>query len=348
MRSSIVALSLTVLGCFMLSCAPVPAPDPARPEKVFTPPGAKPVTVLSLSESGELIAVGRFDGTSALLDRQGKVLTSWPSPTGSWVTLNAVNERLGLVVSGSGSYDVTVRRTSDYSVVATQQLGYSASTVAFHPKEAVVLIGTDVLRDREGLVRRYDIDQKRWDDILDTKKVAGVEIEIPGVYGLEFSPDGTRLAVLTRSTVLLLDWKSQKVVHTIARDGKHLYQLLHFSRDGKQLVLSDRNRTFWVYDTATWVGRKVTIPDDEQMLWFCITGDDKYLCAVIATPDGSRYQGRWAVYSFPDIKPLAYVTAHEGTIQHIVADPKEDKVLTGGGDGKIMLWSLTEVLKPKK
>jgi WD40 repeat protein len=243
---------------------------------------------------------------------------------------------------------VSVRQTGDYSVVATQHLGYPASTVAFHPKEPVVLIGTDVLRDTEGLVRRYDIGKKRWDDILDTRKVAGVEVEIPGVYGLEFSPDGTRLAVLTRSTVLLLDWKSQKVVHTITQQGKHLYQSLHYSRDGNRLVLSDYNRTFWVYDTTTWAGQAVVIPDDEQMGPFCVTRDGKYVCAVIFTPDGSKYQGRWAVYSFPDIKPLAYVTAHVGTIQRIVADPKENKVLTGGGDGKIMLWSLDDVLKPKK
>ena len=347
MKTLVVALLFIVLGCSMISCAPGPASDPVKPEKVFTPPGKDPIHALALSESGEFIAVGRFDGTSALLDRQGKVLKSWPSAKGSWVTLCAVNERLGLVVSGSGSDDVSVLQTGDYRVAATQQLGNSASTVAFHPKEPVALIGTDVLRDREGLVRRYDIDKKRWDDILDTKKVAGVKVEEPGVYGLEFSPDGTHLAVLTRSTVLLLDWKSQKVVHTIAQQGKQLYQSLHFSHDGKRLVLSDHNRTFWVYDTTTWVGQAVVIPDDQQMGRFCVTRDDKHICAAIATPAG-RSQGCWAVYSFPDIKPLAYVPAHEGVITHIVADPKENKVLTGGADGKIMLWSLDEVLKPKK
>lgn len=337
----------------MFSSAPGAASDPAKPEKVFAPPGEDQdiIEVLSVSESGDIIAVGRSGatsaGTSALLDRQGKVLKSWTSAKGAGVTLCAVNERLGLIVSASGSYDVSVLKSSGYSVVAKQELGYTASTVAFHPKEPVVLIGTDVLRNTEGLVRRYDPDKKRWDEIFDTKKVAGVKIEEPGVRGLEFSPDGTRLAVLTGSTVLLLDWKTQKVVHTIAWDGKHLYQSLHFSRDGKRLVLSDHNRTFWVYDTATWTSQKVVIPDDEQMKRFCITRDDKYLCAVIATPDGSDYQGRWAVYSFPDIKPLAYVTAHVGSIQHIVADPKENKVLTGGSDGKIMRWSLDEVLKSK-
>ena len=81
---------------------------------------------------------------------------------------------------------------------------------------------------------------------------------------------------------------------------------------------------------------------------FCLTPDNKYLCAVISTPYSPDYQGCWALYSFPEIKPLAYVPANMRSVSQIIADPKGDKVITGGGDGTIMSWSLDDVLKSSK
>jgi WD40 repeat protein len=342
----VIFLVVLILGCLMFFRSPVPAVSPVEPTAVLTPPGKGAISALSTNESGEMIAIGRFDGTSALLDRQGKVLHRWSSPKGSWVTVNAINSHLGLVVSSSGSDEISVLQASDYQAIATQQLGYSVSALAFHPKEQMMVIGTDVLRDKEGLVRSYDFEKKQWIEYLDTKKIPGIEINIPGVYGLEFTPDGDHLAVLTRSTLLLIDRKTNKIARTISQQGSQLFQSMRFSRDGKHLVLSDHNRTFWIYDTASWEGESFTIPDDYQMGRFCLSRDNKYLCATINTPSG-RTGGRWAVYSFPKVEKIAYVAGHEDIITRIVADPKGNNIFTAAGDGKVLLWSLDEILKQK-
>ena len=348
MKTSSVAplLVLIIFGCLMCMSFSPSAADPIKPEKEFTVPGAGHVTSLSVSESGEVIAIGRTDGTSVLLDRQGKTLKSWPAPERSWVNVIAVNSRLGLVVTGygGGSDEVSIRQTRDYSVTSTQELGYIPSAVAFHPKEPIILLGTMVLNGKEGLVRSYNFDKKQWNEILDTKKIPDVDIRDPGVAGLKFSPDGTQLAVLARSTLLVMDWKSQKIVRAISLPGSQLFQSLHFSSDGKRLVLSDQGHTFWIYDTTTWVGTEVRPPKIGGR--FCLTRDDKYLCAAIDTTTGGE-KGRWAINSFPDLKPLAEVVGHDSPITQIVADPKENKILTGGADGKILRWSVEQILKPR-
>jgi WD40 repeat protein len=164
----------------------------------------------------------------------------------------------------------------------------------------------------------------------------------PGVWGITFSPDGTRLASTGEDRVARL-WNSTTGALTATCRG-HTSKVLGvaFSPDGKRLVTTSADGTVRQWDSAT--GREVEPPYDRH------SGE---VAAAVYSPDG-----QWVASSGTDRtvrvwratgrQDMAVLHGHTGTVTRLAFAPDGRRLAslsveteTGWpGDGAVRVWEV--------
>ena len=179
-------------------------------------------------------------------------------------------------------------------------------------------------------------------------KAAKTRLGKGGINDMQFSPDGTQLAVGTDIGVWLYDTRTGKELSFFAG----MSESVAFSPDGRFLANSSSSgrKGIQLWETAT--GRKValpSVPSSTRALQF--SGDSKTLVSV----SGWKYahaQGRTKVYT-TDKLDIEARQVSVGNAEMQVLWPKDlhtypeiyalahDKFAIGKSDGKIRLWDTT-------
>jgi len=179
-------------------------------------------------------------------------------------------------------------------------------------------------------------------------KAAKMRLGKGGINSMQFSPDGTQLAVSTDIGVWLYDVKTGKELSFFAG----MSESVAFSPDGRFLANSSSSgrQGIQLWQTAT--GRKVAlsnVPSSTRALQF--SGDSKTLVSV----SGWKYahaQGRTKVYTM-DKLDIETRQVNVENVEMQVLWPKglhtypeiyaltHDKFAIGKSDGKIRLWDTT-------
>ncbi|MGI5488987.1 protein kinase domain-containing protein [Microtetraspora malaysiensis] len=139
-----------------------------------------------------------------------------------------------------------------------------------------------------------------------------------------FSPDGTRLAIVRRSTVELWDWRS----------GRRLWQAavpapaaVAFSPDGRRMAVTGRDQR--LLDTAT--GKQIGRPFGDEgglEVWFTRSG------RVLIVMDVRRRFTRWDTGS----RAVVGVPARNVSWGEAAYSPVEDLIALTQDKGRTMLW----------
>jgi WD40 repeat protein len=178
---------------------------------------------------------------------------------------------------------------------------------------------------------------KHFPNVQVERDVNGFDLTVgasTGVATVDFSPDGTLLAVGGDSgTVLIKRFPSVELVRVLRGHTQSL-QRAAFSRDGTRLVTASLDGSARIWDVAT--GRPLHV----------LRG--RYSRGVLAasfSPDG-RLVAVGARDHLVDVwnastgERVASIPEQPGGMWAVVFDPKAQWLATGGYDGAIQLWEL--------
>lgn len=145
-----------------------------------------------------------------------------------------------------------------------------------------------------------------------------------------FSPDGTRLVVMTdRDGVLVCDAADGRPL-TVIRPG-HLPRNGSWSPDGTLLSLSDGFRSF-TFDAATGAQVSAMMEYDDYVLGSRFSADSALLLTHC-------YDNTARIHDSRTGRMLVSPLRHMGVVRSAVFSPDEERVLTASMDGTVRLWN---------
>jgi WD40 repeat protein len=92
--------------------------------------------------------------------------------------------------------------------------------------------------------------QLRHFDLRNAKETRALMLAHAAAQAADFSADGTRLAVSSRSEIRVLDTASGHEVQTLARDTHEMHWTVRFHPNGRWLISGGRGRA-WIWDVET-------------------------------------------------------------------------------------------------
>jgi len=277
------------------------------------PEGGSPVSALSFSTDGSVLAIGHVDGTLELMDplwgdKLGecesdgrRVMALAFSPDGSWLAAGSENKTLR--VWDAHTWQLRQREYFDGAV----------NTVAFSPDGRKLASGDEdktiqvrdmhtaellhEFKDHKGAVNSLAFSPdgrviaSGSDDTLVTFRsvetgevLSVIDSHRARVNVLAFSPDGRWMAVGTARGgihVWAIESNEQVCEFHVDRPADQVLALV-FSPDSRWLVVADNDKTLWVYDALT---REVllTLPSTDRSSAVALSPDGRLL-AVGGTP----------------------------------------------------------------
>lgn len=311
---------------------------PAPIELGALPPGIHPINAVDLSPDGKLVAVGRASVVQVFDVESGREL----------ITLGGHKDLIQSVrfspdgsLLAAGSYQIVslwnvppaaakagastpVPKPEDWSVQHT--LGpheFRVLAIDFSPDGALLATGGGEPA-RTGEVKLWEVKKGLLIHTFD-------RLHSDAVYGVRFSPDGTKLATVSADKFLkVLDVPTRKAVRAYEGHSNHVLAV-DWKSDGKQIVSGGADHVLKVWDFESGDLIK-TIPAGGKpatsVRWIAgkpealaATGDGK---VKVWNPDGAN-----AVKEFAG--PNDYVFA-------VAASADGSRVAAGGSDGILYLW----------
>ncbi len=323
-------MSPRILGVYalLLSAALARADGKPAPRPLGSHSGG--IASVHYSPDGKLVASGGGD----------KFVRVWEAATGKEV----------LTLKGPSSFTCVVRFSPDGHTVAAA--GYEAgagNAIYLHD----VRTGKELPRlpgHASGGVRRllftpdgkqivsagFDGHVRVW-DIESAKELRSFKAESGTVYGLAMSADGKTVATAGRDGLRLWDLATGAEQ---PRDGmaKHNCVACALSPDGK-LVASGDSGTVTLWEAAT--GKEVmTLRGYKgELSYLVFSGDGR----TLFTGSYDRMIRVWEVRSG---RLLHEREAHTGWVWGISLSPDEQKLVSCSVDGRLLLWDLSEVIRP--
>ena len=154
-----------------------------------------------------------------------------------------------------------------------------------------------------------------------------IRLEHGGIYSLEFSPDSSRLsAAMGDGTVLLFDTDNFNIYREIDL-GPRVYSAA-FSPDGSAVLAGDSSGKLHIYWPYNGTQSCIQAHSDRifNTLWF--DNDSLLSCGE----DGlvKRFDG--------NMNEMEILSAHNDTVICLSASPGGRYLISGGWDGKLVLW----------
>ena len=147
---------------------------------------------------------------------------------------------------------------------------------------------------------------------------------------LQFSPDGTRLAVTTSIGIWLYDVQTWKEIDLFAAHTGSI-ESVSFSPDGKTLVSAGTDKTIRLWDVETGNLLKSLIGHTGTVLSVSFSPDGTMIAS--GGTDGSVLL--WSADTGNLLKPL---TRHTGVVLSVSFSSDSKTLASGSVDGTILLW----------
>jgi WD40 repeat protein/energy-coupling factor transporter ATP-binding protein EcfA2 len=290
-----------------------------------------PISDVSVSPNGELIATASYDQTVKLWNSNGKllkILNEHEDELGC-VTFNSDGQQLA-----SAGKDKTILWDSDGKLIRTfpahhdGEIFYGLPCVAFNPRR-------DILA-----TTGYDKTVKLWN--LDGSLRTVISDHEDGVWGINFSPDGEMLVSASRDGTIRFwnvdDGKNLGVaVPNPDSDVKTHVRSAILSKDGKILVTSADNGevTIWQVihknNSVSLTFLKKIKAFQDWALGASLSVDGKLVASVSSEGEIMFWKIKENLFEI--------IPGHLGSAVSVTFSSDGKTLITGGSDGLVKLWN---------
>ncbi|RKU27976.1 hypothetical protein C6497_10400 [Candidatus Poribacteria bacterium] len=149
---------------------------------------------------------------------------------------------------------------------------------------------------------------------------------------IEYSPDGTLLAVVSSIGIWLYDAHTGQELDLLIRHSVQV-QSVAFSPDGKTLVSANSDSTIHLWDTQTHTLRTTFKGHTKSVLSVVFSSDGK----TLASGSKDNTICLWDVHTGKLQKTLK---GHTNAVLSVMFDPKGDVLASGGKDNTLRLWDV--------
>ncbi|MCF6227807.1 MAG: serine/threonine-protein kinase, partial [Planctomycetes bacterium] len=241
----------------------------------------------------------------------------------------AVSPDSKLVATGNRAGQISIWSLQAGEKVQTLNIeGGQLFSVAFHPSEPILVAATA----NKQLVRfRYNLETLEF-------KQDGSEIEVRGVRvaSLEFSPDGTTLA-MGGEKLFILNWP-ELTVRFAPETNDYWPMIARFSPDGTKLATTSLLPSLAFGDVSIWdisadkIERR-TIPSNRWELFSAWSPDSKKIATAgfggeITIRDANKMFSKGIV-----------LRGHTSTVLQVTYSPSGKYIASASADGTVRLWS---------
>jgi eukaryotic-like serine/threonine-protein kinase len=237
------------------------------------------------------------------------------------------------LAEGEPSYLKVWDATTGKEVLCPRRKTMSALSVAFSPDS-----GRWLVAGTEGNAVTV------WD--ATTGELVHTLEQSPNVWGLAFSPDGRRLATLSREGIVTVHdatrWGGETSLRFRAHKGS-VRGRLSFSPDGRRLVVPGDEDTVNIWDATT-----AEPPSTPRLT---LRGHRDQVWGVAFSPDG-----RWVASGGEDNlvklwdaeaggEPVRTFRGHSGIVSRVVFSPDGKRLASASFDKTVRVWDLTHLDK---
>ena len=187
----------------------------------------------------------------------------------------------------------------------------------------IVLVFGFVLFFHEGFTE----DSTRWD----LPEGASARLSKGNPTDVQFSPDGTQMAVASSIGIWLYDAQTYQEVDLLTDHTRGIRSCV-YSPDGTILAGGGTDGTLLLWDVAT------------RQLVTTIKGHERWVITLAFSPDGStlasgaNYEEVVQLWDVATAEHRATFTGHTGGITAVAFSPDGSTLASGSRDGTIRLW----------
>ena len=235
----------------------------------------------------------------------------------SWVNSVAFSPDGALLASGS-TREVVLWDIATRTNATLEEIGVGA--VSFSPNGAMLAAGS------WGTVKLWDVATRT--------NIATFGSHANRIKSVVFSPDGTLLATGSLDkTVKLWDIATGTNIATLEGHTREV-ESVAFSPDGTLLATGSRDRTIKLWDVATRTNIATLEGGSVHALSFSPNG------TILAA-------GSWGTVKLWNVVTRTEVVTfegHTGWVESVVFSPDGKEIVSGAGDGTILLWDVSAII----
>ena len=196
----------------------------------------------------------------------------------------------------------------------------SVYALALRPKNSWIALGCG-----DGSVEFHDVSNGKLIRMLNA-------IHKDQINGLDFAPDGTRLATASSDgTSMILDPETGSVITTLTLKGS--VTDVFYAPDGQRLITSTSEGDVRIWDAASGKAQHSLAGHTGQVWSACFTPDGKY--ALTAGEDTTA-----RIYDVSSGAVVRSLTGHTLSVNSVAVSPDGTTVATASSDGTARVWTL--------
>ncbi len=320
---------------------------------------------VAFSPDGKILASGSADHTVRLWDIETGNTQNILMGHKGWV-LDVAFSPDGKTLAAGSSDDIQIWDVATGKPIRTLiERNGACSNLAYSPDGKTLASNTNdtvILWDMLSPISTYSpMNQKQGIHATDFKKFhlpkgASIRLGNGTIYNLQYSPDGSRLAVATSIGIWLFDLKTADPLFLFTgrtppiANPEYIPKKVHFSSDGKTLAGVSHDDTVRFWDTQS--GNRLRTPIwHENNVIDVAYSQDKW---IIATEWNNHYTHLWEPVPGGDPetgKLLHTLTGHKRNIDSIVFSNDGQTIAGAAHNGYLCLWDtktdkLRYTLKP--
>jgi eukaryotic-like serine/threonine-protein kinase len=169
-------------------------------------------------------------------------------------------------------------------------------------------------------------------DVTANQRLGELDLPLPGVFGLAFSPGGDRIAIVAGGQVTVWDVKTRTIVQKIGPVGQEIRSIA-FSPDGKLLALPTEETVIGIWD---W---------ERNHKLATLEGHTAFVDTVAFSPDGKTlasgsYDGTVKLWSLELQQSVATLRGHLGPVTALLFSADGSAFYSASGDATVKIWPI--------